>query len=129
MDLSGDSEDEDDDHVPTFTPEMALLKGGKIEDDDEEMDDDEDMSGDEAGPGADPNKNKYPDAFSDSSDEKDDFTIRKTDSIIVAATAENDHSNLEVYVYEHDCANLYVHHEIILSSYPLCIEWLPELQK
>ena len=73
----------------------------------------------------DPNGQQYPDAFSDSEEEKDDFTIRKTDSIIVAATAENDHSNLEVYIYEHENANLYVHHEIILASYPLCLEWLP----
>lgn len=71
-------------------------------------------------------KVKYPDEFSDSSEEKDDYTIRKSDSIIVAATAENDHSNLEVYIYEHETANLYVHHEIILASYPLCIEWLPK---
>jgi len=46
----------------------------------------------------------------------------------VAATAENDHSNLEVYIYEHEKSNLYVHHEIILSSYPLCMEWLPYWQ-
>lgn len=70
-------------------------------------------------------KADYPDAFSDSEEEKEDYTIRKTDSIIVAATAENDHSNLEVYIYEHEHGNLYVHHEIILGSYPLCIEWLP----
>jgi periodic tryptophan protein 1 len=70
-------------------------------------------------------KTDYPDEFSDSEEEKEDYTIRKTDSIIVAATAENDHSNLEIYIYEHEVSNLYVHHEIILSSYPLCIEWLP----
>lgn len=70
----------------------------------------------------------YPDEFSESSEEKEDFTIRKTDSIIVAATAENDHSNLEVYIYEHEHSNLYVHHEIILGSYPLCIEWLSAWQ-
>lgn len=46
----------------------------------------------------------------------------------MAATAENDHSNLEIYIYEHEHSNLYVHHEIILGSYPLCIEWLSELQ-
>ena len=68
---------------------------------------------------------EHPEAFEESEEEKDDYTIRKTDSIIVAATAENDHSNLEVYIYEHENANLYVHHEIILGSYPLCIEWLP----
>ena len=46
------------------------------------------------------------------------------DSLIVAATAENDHSSLEVYLYDHKSSDLYVHHEILLGSYPLCIEWL-----
>ena len=68
---------------------------------------------------------QYPDEFSDSQEDKEDYTIRKTDSIIVAATAESDHSNLEVYIYEHEKSNLYVHHEIILGAYPLCLEWLP----
>lgn len=74
------------------------------------------------------NKDVYPDEFSDSEEEKEDYTIRKTDSLIVAATAESDHSNLEVYIYEHEKSNLYVHHEIILGAYPLCIEWLPKWQ-
>jgi len=73
-------------------------------------------------------KKEYPEEFSDSEEEKEDYTIRRTDSLIVAATAQNDHSNLEVYIYEHNNANLYVHHEIILSSYPLCLEWLPSMQ-
>ena len=67
----------------------------------------------------------YPDEFSDSEGEKEDYTIRRTDSLIVTATAENDHSNLEVYIYEHEKSNLFVHHEIILGAYPLCLEWLP----
>jgi hypothetical protein len=37
-DLSGDSEENDEDHVPTFTPELALLKGEKLGgDDDDDM--------------------------------------------------------------------------------------------
>ena len=71
-----------------------------------------------------PNADQYPDEFSDSSEEKDDYTIRKTDSLIVAATAEDDFSNLEVYVYDHKTQDLYVHHEIILGALPLCLEWL-----
>lgn len=70
-------------------------------------------------------RDNYPEVLDDSEEEKEDYTIRKSDSLIVAATAENDHSSLEVYIYDHKNANLYVHHEIILSSYPLCIEWLP----
>lgn len=68
---------------------------------------------------------EYPEEFSDSEEEKEDYTIRKTDSLIVAATAESDHSNLEVYIYEHDKGNMYVHHEVILGAYPLCLEWIP----
>ena len=73
-------------------------------------------------------RNNYPNEFSDSEEEKEDFTIRKTDSLIVAATAESDHSSLEVYVYEHEKSNMYVHHEIILGAYPLCLEWIPKWQ-
>ena len=47
----------------------------------------------------------------------------------MTATAEADHSNLEVYIYDHKTSDLYVHHEIILGSYPLCLEWLSEWQK
>lgn len=69
-------------------------------------------------------RDNYPEELEDSEEEKEDYTIRKSDSIIVAATAEDEHSNLEVYIYDHKTSDLYVHHEIILSSYPLCIEWL-----
>lgn len=79
--------------------------------------------------GGEPKKRKsgrdnYPDELPDSEEEKEDYTIRKSDALIVAATAEDEHSNLEVYVYDHKTSDLYVHHEIILSSYPLCMEWL-----
>ena len=125
-----DIEDEDDseDDAPIFTPELAKLKAkeqGKDFDSDQDMDDAEPAGEDENEPKT---KTDYPDEFSDSEEYKEDYTIRRTDSIIVAATAENDHSNLEIYIYEHEVSNLYVHHEIILSSYPLCIEWLPTWQ-
>ena len=106
------SEEED---APIFTHELAKMKAEALG---ETFEDDEDMEDEE-------NKDNYPAAFSDSDEENDDFSIRKTDSIIVTATAESDHSNLEVYVYEHEQGNLYVHHEIILAAYPLCLEWLP----
>lgn len=51
--------------------------------------------------------------------------IRNSDSILVTACAEDDHSNLEIYIYDHKNSDLYVHHEIILGSFPLCLEWLP----
>ena len=123
-----EGDEEEDDDMPIFTPELAALKAKEKgnaapANDDEDLDDeamDESDDGEKAN-----NRNAYPDEFSDSEEEKEDFTIRKTDSLIVAATAESDHSNLEVYIYEHEKGNLYVHHEVILGAYPLCLEWIP----
>ena len=30
-----------------------------------------------------------------------------------------------MYVFEEATSSLYVHHDIMLSSFPLCLEWLP----
>ena len=112
-----------------------MLKGENQEMDDEEEDDIEEGSsesvssfGDEERDGQKRDRrDNFPQVLDDSEEEKEDYTIRKSDALIVAATAENDHSSLEVYVYDHKNSNLYVHHEIILSSYPLCLEWLPSV--
>jgi len=134
LDAQGiDDEDEDSEDVndaPIFTPELARLKakeaGLELPEEDEG---DEDMDDEDGEAGADDKgRNAYPDEFSDSEEEKEDYTIRRTDSILVAATAESDHSNLEVYIYEHEKSNLYVHHEVILGAYPLCLEWIPKWQ-
>lgn len=113
--------------APIFTPELARLKAKEAGMPVQEMDkDDADMEAELDDDGKEVNnRDQYPEEFSDSEEEKEDYTIRKTDSIIVAATAESDHSNLEVYIYEHEKANLYVHHEVILGAYPLCLEWIP----
>lgn len=42
----------------------------------------------------------------------------------MAGKVEQEYSSLEVYVYEQENNNLFVHHEIMLSSFPLAIEWL-----
>jgi periodic tryptophan protein 1 len=42
----------------------------------------------------------------------------------VAAKTEDDISYLEIYVYESSEDNIYVHHDIMLPSVPLCVEWL-----
>lgn len=116
MAISNDDQAEEEHDDVIFTPELSkMLKKAKGE----HVSDDE-MIDEETGEKA---VDNYPDAFDDSEEEKEDYTIRKTDSIVVAATAENDHCNLEVYIYEHESANLFVHHEIILASYPLCMEW------
>ena len=37
---------------------------------------------------------------------------------------EDEVASIEIYVYEDDADNLYVHHDIMLPAIPLCVEWL-----
>ena len=123
LEMEDDEDSDEDDNMPIFTSELARLKEKELgmkqsynEDDEADPDVDVGMEAD--------NDDDYKSHYSESSEEKDDYTIRNSDSLIVTATADDDHSNLEVYVYDHKNGDLYVHHEIILSSYPLCLEWL-----
>lgn len=43
---------------------------------------------------------------------------------MVVGKVENEYSSLEMYIYESEKYNLYVHHEIELSSFPLCLEFI-----
>lgn len=40
------------------------------------------------------------------------------------AKTEDEISQLEVYVYDESQENLYVHHDLMLPNFPLCLEWL-----
>lgn len=62
------------------------------------------------------------------SEDGENFNIKPTDLLILAAKNEDDLNSLEVWVYEETDAqgegNLYVHHDILLPSFPLCVAWL-----
>lgn len=60
-------------------------------------------------------------------DDLDDFTIRTTDALLLAGTAEDDYSHLDMHIYEEPDDNIYVHHDIMLPTYPLCIAWSDSL--
>jgi len=57
-------------------------------------------------------------------EDQEDFMIRGTDNLIVAGHVEGDSSTLEVYVYNDVEDALYIHHDILLPSFPLALEWL-----
>ena len=60
----------------------------------------------------------------DEDEEREDLQILATDNMIVAAKVEDEVAHLEIYVYEDEADNLYVHHDIMLPAIPLCVEWL-----
>jgi periodic tryptophan protein 1 len=63
------------------------------------------------------------DADSEDEDAEDD-EIRPTDSlVVVAVTEDEENSHLEVQLMSEE-GDLYVHHDLQLPDFPLCLEWL-----
>ncbi|TDH68056.1 hypothetical protein CCR75_004195 [Bremia lactucae] len=56
--------------------------------------------------------------------DREDVEVRPTDSVILVANTEEDFSTLEVQVYDDENGALYVHHEINLPAFPLCLAWM-----
>ncbi|KAI0146521.1 WD40-repeat-containing domain protein [Pestalotiopsis sp. NC0098] len=67
---------------------------------------------------------KIPAGENDDEDEREELQILATDNLLLAAKVEDELAHLEVYVYEDDADNMYVHHDIMLPAIPLCVEWL-----
>ncbi|KAL9084043.1 MAG: hypothetical protein Q9165_008244 [Trypethelium subeluteriae] len=57
-------------------------------------------------------------------EEREELEILQTDNLILAGRVEDEVAHLEVYVYEDDVDNLYVHHDIMLPAIPLAVEWV-----
>jgi periodic tryptophan protein 1 len=57
-------------------------------------------------------------------EEREELQILGTDNMVLAARIEDEVAHLEVYVYEDEADNLYVHHDVMLPAIPLAVEWL-----
>lgn len=60
----------------------------------------------------------------DDDSEKEDDIIKTNDNLVLIGHVEGDASILEVFVYNEEEGSFYCHHDILLPSFPLCIEWL-----
>ncbi|KAI1470083.1 WD40 repeat-like protein [Daldinia caldariorum] len=65
-----------------------------------------------------------PDGQDEDDEDREELQILATDNLLLAAKVEDELAQLEVYVYEDEADNLYVHHDIMLPAIPLCVEWL-----
>lgn len=59
----------------------------------------------------------------DDSDSEDEV-INPDDNLILVGHVDDDFNSMNVYVYNENDGDMYVHHDVILKSAPLCIEWL-----
>jgi len=57
-------------------------------------------------------------------EERADSMIKPTDNLFVVGKVEEEYSCLDVFVYNEDEDTTFVHHDIYLDSFPLCLEWL-----
>merc|ERR1740124_677585 len=64
---------------------------------------------------------EYDDEDDDEDSDADDINLSPDDAIVVVAKTEDDFAVLEVHVYEEKSGNLFVHHDIPLPSFPLCL--------
>ena len=67
---------------------------------------------------------QYPVEIEDSEDDEENYRIRASDCLLIAGKIEQESATLEIYVYEEKEYNLFVHHDIMLSSFPVALEWL-----
>ena len=49
-------------------------------------------------------------------EEREELEVLATDNMVVAARVEDEVAHLEVYIYEDEADNLYVHHDVMLPA-------------
>ena len=57
-------------------------------------------------------------------EDEEGYDIKPTDNLICCAKLDGEMSNIEVHLWNADEQDFYVHHDILLDKFPLCVEWL-----
>ncbi|XP_064628695.1 periodic tryptophan protein 1 homolog [Lineus longissimus] len=58
----------------------------------------------------------------DSDDEE--FKIGPQDNLLVCGRVKKDHSNMDVFIYNENDDDFFIHHDLLLPAFPLAMEWL-----
>lgn len=66
----------------------------------------------------------YPLDLSDGTDSEIYLDINPDFPVVISAKIDNEYCTLEMYMYDEKESNLILHHDIILSNFPVCLEWL-----
>ena len=61
--------------------------------------------------------------LSEEDEDVEDLIARPSDAFLLVANTEDEYSSLEVHVFNQEDDSLYVHHDITLPSFPLCLAW------
>lgn len=67
---------------------------------------------------------KRPKHDSPSDSENEDEVIKADDNLLLVGHVDGDLSTIDVYIYNENDGDMYIHHDLMLKSPPLCIEWL-----
>jgi periodic tryptophan protein 1 len=73
-------------------------------------------------------KDAYMNDEIDDSEDEEYYDIKDTDVLFVAANVEEDACTVEVYLHDTIEGGMYVHHDFMIASYPLALEYIPVLQ-
>lgn len=65
---------------------------------------------------------QVPDEDEDS--EAEDEVIKPSDNLVLVGRVQDDAASMEVWVFNQEEEALYTHHDFLLPSFPLCIEWM-----
>ena len=122
--LAEEQEDEEEEEEVDISDLPSELNMDKYDEEDEEVEEEEDFQDEEdefavipEGDGA--------FAFEEDSEDEDaeDDEIRPTDTLLAVAMTEDEYSHLEIQLFTEN-GTLYVHHDITLPDFPLCLSWL-----
>lgn len=59
-----------------------------------------------------------------SDDDRVELEVRTENNMMIVSKTEDEISQLEMYIFDKTNQDFYIHHDLMLPSFPLCTEWL-----